>query len=253
MWRHHPINARAARSASLSALLVVLGFGAANASPAFASSASDASLARSLNVKSSDLPKGSGWTTSTVAATPATLGAKAIACIRKGAGPSGKASPDLFGTVGKPSGSVTADVTSPMFGQKGSFTQLPAVNSETAIVSSATQALTDLNAIGAATTRACLATLYAGVTSSQSGGGKANATASSLALPHFGVGSGGVHDRFIVQGSGIPGKVYLDLYFYVVGRAEISITYTNLGGAFSTSWANSIATNVMKRAKATVK
>ncbi len=245
-------NRSSSKRATLGLLVAATAAGAL-ASAAGAASTSDAALAKALNVRASDLPKGSGWTTSTVTATPLALGTKAVACIRKGGGASAKASPDLFGTVGKPSGMITADVTSPMFGQKGSFTQLPAVNSETAIAASTSQALTDLSTIGTASARSCLATLFAGVTAATSGGGKASAAASSLALPHFGAGSGGVHDRFVVQGPGIPGKVYLDLYFYVVGRAEISITYTNLGAAFSTSWANSIATNMLKRAKSTVK
>ena len=225
----------------------------ATASVANASASSDAATARSINLKGSDLPKAAKWSTSTVAATPAALGKKAVTCIRKAGGTASKASDDLFGMVGRPGGAVRADVTSPMFGMKGSFTGLPGANSETVVASSTSQALKDLAAIGAKTARSCLASLYAQVTAAQSGGGKVKASASAEPLQRFGAGSGGVHDRFVVSGGNVPGKLYLDLYFYVVRRVEVSVTFTGLGTVFPTKWATSTVANVMKRAKSLAK
>ena len=166
----------------------------------------------------------------------------------KGGGRGAKVSPDPFGTVGKPSGDVTADVSSKVFAIKGSVTGLPSASSEVVFVSTTKQALADLVAFGTSHAQSCVTTLMATVTG-LSAGGKVKATVSTLALPHLGNGSGGVHLRFVMTGSNIPAKLYEDLYYYVEGRAEVTLTFVDLTAPFSSSWAGSIVKSVMARAK----
>jgi hypothetical protein len=62
-------------------------------------------------------------------------------------------------------------------------------------------------------------------------------------------GGGGLHLRFVFTGGNIPAKLYEDLYYYVEGRAEVTLTFVNLTAPFSSSWASSIVKSVMARAK----
>jgi hypothetical protein len=159
-----------------------------------------------------------------------------------------KVSPDPFGTVGKSSGDVAADVSSKVFGPNGSYTGLPSTSSEVVFVTTVTQARSDLAAFATAGVRSCEATLVSKVTQ-LSAGGKITTKVSALTLPHFGDGSGGVHLQFVTTGSTIPGKLYQDVYYYVQGRAEVALTFVNLVSPFSSAWAGSVAKNVMARAK----
>jgi hypothetical protein len=213
-----------------------------------ASNGSDAAKASQVNIRSSDLPKSADWSSTPAPPSPVSLGEKAVACMKSGGGPGAKVSPDPFGTVGKPSGDVTADVSSKVFGIKESVTGLPSASSEVVFVSTTKQALADLVAFGTSHVQSCVTTLMAAVTG-LSAGGKVKATASTLTLPHLGNGGGGVHLRFVFTGGNIPAKLYEDLYYYVEGRAEVTLTFVNLTAPFSSSWASSIVKSVMARAK----
>jgi hypothetical protein len=231
-----------------SALALVAGAASATAAGAAArphgSGGSDSTKATQINVKSSDLPKSAKWSSSQAPPSAVPLGKTAVSCMKKAGA---KVSADPFGTVGKPGGDATADVTSKVFGLKGSVTGLPSVNSEVVFLSSAKQVLADLSAFANPKVQSCLKTLMAAVTAAQSGG-KVKASVAVQPLPHLGNGSGGVHLRFTLTGGNIPGKLYEDIYYYAEGRAEIALTFVNLTQPFSSSWANSVAKDVMARA-----
>ncbi|HUZ21285.1 MAG TPA: hypothetical protein VMU75_12010 [Acidimicrobiales bacterium] len=231
----------------VSALALVTGAASAAAGAATgpnASGGSDAAKAAKINVTSSDLPSPAKWSSSSAPSSAVSLGKAAVSCMKKAGA---KVSNDPFGTVGKAGGNASADVTSKLFGFKGSLTGLPSVNSEVVFVSTAKQAIADLSAFGGAKVQPCLKTLMAGVTGAQSGG-KVKASVAVKPLPHLGAGKGGVHLRFTLTGGNIPGKLYEDLYYYVTSRAEVALTYVNLTQPFSSAWADGIAKHVMARA-----
>ena len=213
-----------------------------------ASSTSDATKASEINLHSSDLPTSAHWSSTPAPPSQVALGKTAVSCMKAGGGAGAKVSPDPFGTVGKASSDVTADVSSNVFGIKGSATGLPSASSEVVFVTTAGQALNDLAAFGTSHVQSCEATLVTAVTQLSSGG-KPKTTTSVMSLPHFGNGSGGVHLRFVTTGGNIPGKLYQDAYYYVQGRAEVALTFVNLATPFSSTWAGSIAKNIMARAK----
>ena len=212
------------------------------------SNSSDASKARQMNLRQTDLPTSQKWASSPTPASQVALGKTAVSCMKASGGAGAKISPDPFGTVGKSIGNATADVSSNVFGIKGSFTGLPSASSEVVFVKTTKEALADLAAFGTAWVQACLATLVAKVTQLSSGGSP-KSKVSALSLPHLGGGSGGVHLQFVTTGGEIPGKLYQDVFYYVEGRAEVALTYVNLAASFPSGWASSIAKNVMARAK----
>jgi len=240
------------RRLASSALLatVVTGVAAVSAGGAEAighasSAASDATMAREINLESSDLPTSQHWSSAAPPAAQVALGRTALSCMKKAGGAGAKVSTDPFGTVGVPSGDVTADVSSKVFSIAGSFTALPSASSEVDVVTSTTQAHNDLLAFESSKVQACEATLQNAVVE-LSAGGKTTTTARSLSLPKL--GDGGVHLQFVMTGGNIPGKLYEDIYYYLAGRAELTITFVNLATPFTASWASSILTSEMKRA-----
>lgn len=253
--RTRPSIRRCTLAASLLALVVstvgaLMGDAGAATHPR-ASSSSDAAKASQINIRSSDLPTSQHWSSSPTPLPQVALGKIAVSCMKAGGGAGAKVSPDPFGTVGKPSGDVTADVSSKVFGIKGSVTGLPSASSEVVFVATATQALSDLAAFGTSRVQSCEATLVRAVTELSSGG-KPKTGTSVMSLPHLGNGSGGVHLRFVTTGGNIPAKLYQDVYYYVQGRAEVALTFVNLATPFSSAWASSIAKDVMARAKSIV-
>jgi len=207
--------------------------------------------AKAINLKVSDLPTTTRWATSPAAASPKAelaVGKKAVACIKKG----GPVSPDPFGTSGVTGGVVVVDVTAPTYFQKGAtLTHLPSATSEVVFLKTAPEALADLVAIGRGPSLACLAAQLASDSALQ-GAGKVKAAASFMSAPRHGAGKGGIHIRFLESGGNLPGtlKIYDDVFYYVQGPAEVSLTFINLGSAFGLTSEVSVISKVMARAEA---
>jgi hypothetical protein len=206
--------------------------------------------AKAINLKVSDLPTTIRWATSPAAASPKAelaVGKKAVACIKK----RGPVSPDPFGTSGVTGGVVVVDVGAPTYFQKGrTLTHLPSATSEVVFLKTAPEALADLVAIGRGSSLACLAAQLASDSALQ-GAGKVKAAASFMSAPRHGAGKGGIHIRFLESGGNLGTlKIYDDVFYYVQGPAEISLTFINLGSAFGLTSEVSAISKVMARAKA---
>ena len=221
-------------------------FGALGEAAAAASPRSDVAVARLINVTSADLPDPATWAGSVQTPNTAAQIAQAHRALRCISNRSGKISPDPFGTIGRAGGTVTADVQSSMFAKKRTASGLPGVSSEVDFLTSSTQATKDLAAFDSKVDLSCLTALIANVTAGEVGH-KVLVNASVTSIPHYGSGNGGVGIRFTVTGLSAP---LVDVaYFYVEGRAEVSLSFVNLGTSFPTGWAHGIAARVMARAK----
>jgi hypothetical protein len=219
--------------------------GVADASPTL----SDTAIANVINVTSADLPAPSTWTASVQTpntATEITLAQQALHCI---SAKTGTISPDAFGTVGGKGGIVTADVESLIYSKKGTSTGLPEVSSDVDLLTTSSQASRDLTAFGKKVDLPCLTALIANVTAGVTGE-KGPVASSFVSIPRHGTGNGGVGIRFAISGVGLSGPLIDDAYFYVEGRAEISLAFTNVSTPFSEAEANAVAARVMARAKA---
>jgi len=210
--------------------------------------------AKAINMKVTDLTTTIKWATEQPSATPkgeAPLGKTAVACIAKG----GPVSPDPFGTSGVTGGVVLVDNSSPTYFEKSAtLTHLPSASSEVVVLKTGAGALADLGAVGRKASLACLATQLAADSSLQGAGKGVKASATYMSAPHFGQGSGGVHIRFLESGGNLPAplKIYVDVYDYVQGPAEVSLTFINLGSALSSASEASAIAKVMARAKSAV-
>jgi hypothetical protein len=211
--------------------------------------------AKAINMKVSDLPASIKWATSQPVASPKAelaLGKEAVSCVAKG----GPVSPDPFGTSGVTGGVVVLDISSPTYSEKSAtLTHLPSGSSEVVFLTTASKALADLVAVGRKSSPACLAAQLAADSALQGAGKGVKASASFMSAPRYGGGSGGIHIRFLESGGNLPAplKIYDDEYFYVQGPAEVSLTFINLGSAFSSSSAASAISKVMARAKSEVR
>ena len=190
--------------------------------------------AQVINLKATDLPSSIHWATSPASkASKASdaLALKTLACLKK----VGPVSPDPFGTRSVVGGIVEADVSSPTYYNKAStLTQLPSGSSEVVFLKTSADALTDLSTIGRSGSLACLTAQLVG-NSSLEGAGKVKGSASFLAAPHHGGGSGGLHIRYVETGGNfalLKSELYDDEYFYVEGPAEITMSFINLGSPF---------------------
>lgn len=220
------------------------------AGPATAA-ASDEALAKALNMTQAELPQPTKWTSSPQTpntSTQTALGVKAVGCVRTSSSAGAKVGTDPFGTTEVVGGTVTADAESPTFASKGSSAGLPSAGSEVVMLKSASQAANDLSAFASTPARACFTSLLVAVLKSE-GSGKLKVAASPQALPHLGTGRGGFGLRYVVTGSQLPGPLIDYTYFYVQGRAEIDLEFTNLNTQFPTAWANAIAARVIGRAQ----
>jgi len=215
---------------------------------------SAAAEAKVVNMKVSDLSPSITWATSQPVASPKAekaVGKQTVACMAKG----GPVSPDLFGTSGVTGGVVLADVSSPTYFEKSAtLTHLPSASSEVVFVTTPSGALADLVAVGRKSSLVCLGDQLATDSSLQGAGKGVKANASFMSAPRYGGGSGGVHIRFLESGGNLPPglKIYDDVYDYVQGPAEVSLTFINLGAAFNSSWAATAIAKVMARAKSEV-
>lgn len=219
-----------------------------------AATGSDAALAKTLDLTRAELPHPTTWTST--AQTPNTaaetaLGVKAVGCVKASSSVGAKVSTDPFGTTGIVGGSVTADEQSLSFVAKDSSAE-PSASSEVVLLQSASQAADDLLSFASTPARGCFTTLLAAALKN-AGIGKLKIASSSQALPHLGTGSGGFGLRFEVSGSQLSGSRLIDYtYFYVQGRAEIDLEFTNLNSQFPITWANAIAARVIDRARSSL-
>ncbi len=212
---------------------------------------SDATLAHKINVAAGDLPTEIVWVGAKPTARPVAEKAQdeqTITCMKKAGGAAAKISPDPFGTVGEPGGTVTVDVSSSTFSPKGAANRFPQVSSEVDFLKTASQATNDLAAFATKAALVCFAREFANLYSAEIGS-KVSATTSFLPLTHYGAGNGGVHGRYVITGKALKAPLYDDAYFYVQGRAEILLSFVNLGSPFSSNWASSVVGKVMARAK----
>jgi hypothetical protein len=210
--------------------------------------------AKAINLKVTDLSTSIKW----VIAPPgksskaaAALANKTVACLKK----VGPVSPDPFGTRSVIGGVVVVDVSSPTYYQKGSFTQLPSASSEVVFLTTASGAVTDLSTISRKPSLACLTAQLVGNSILGGAGKSVKGSASFMAAPRHGGGSGGVHIRFVETGGNfalLKSKLYDDEYFYVQGPAEVAMSFINLGSPFKATWATSAISKVMARAKSEV-
>jgi hypothetical protein len=68
--------------------------------------------------------------------------------------------------------------------------------------------------------------------------------------PSYGAGNGGVHVRSTFTGSGLPSPNFSDSYYYVDGRAEITISFaSSVAQPFSTGLADAVVAKIMTRAE----
>ncbi len=213
--------------------------------------APDDTLARQINVALGDLPTAIAWTSSSQ--TPNTAAQtkqaeQAVTCLqRTGAGGKG-VSPDPFGTSEKTGGSVVADVESPLFAKEASTIGLPTVSSDVTMLRSSTQAAADLRAFATNAGLSCLSTLI-GTLTAAAVGHEVGLTDTFIDIPRRGTGNGGVGMRFAITNAGLSGTLYDDAFFYVQGRAEVSLSFVNLATHVESSWENSVAEKVMARAQ----
>lgn len=230
-------------------MLGLSGTAGAGAATRPVASSSPSEIAKAINLMASDLPSSVTWVSSPQAANNKAenaAGRVAASCVKK----AGAVTDDAYGTSGVTGGPVLADVKSPQFSDKANaFTQLPAANSEVVIVSNGKDATADLAAVGTGKGLACLEAQYQ-VNVVQSGSGNSKVSGTFMSVPHHGGGNGGVHIRLIATGGLLPQKLYNDEYFYAAGRAEVVLSFLDLGSPFDASWASDAATKVMQRAVA---
>jgi hypothetical protein len=212
---------------------------------------SDGALARQINVALSDLPTAIAWTSSSQ--TPNTAAQtkqaeQAVACLQRTGSSAQSVSPDPFGTSEKTVGSVVADVESPLFAKETSTIGLPTISSDVTMLKTATQASTDLAAFATNAGLACVSTLI-GTLTAAAVGHQIGLTDTFIDIPRHGSGNGGVGMRFAITNAGLTGTLYDDAFFYVQGRAEMSLSYVNLAAHVQTTWETSVAAKVMTRAQ----
>lgn len=213
---------------------------------------SDKVVAREIDLKLSDLPSAIKWTSSPTPPSTAgqvASGKRVINCITA-AQHGAKVSTDPFGLTSRAGGEVTADVSSPNF-SASSATQSPAVSSDVTFVTTPSEALEDQAAFSTETGLRCFAVGITAVASTAAEQ-KITAVGSFIPLARLGDGNGGVDARFTCTSSELP-TIYIDARLYVEGRAEISIEYFSVRAPFRESWANSIASTVMRRATSLAK
>jgi hypothetical protein len=206
--------------------------------------ASDAAVAAKINLTLNDLPSAIKWSPPVPRSPGTGDGRLVVACVKAKGGEAASISPDLFGIVGKPGGVDTVDVESPAYERSsGGF---PIVTSDVVFVTSAAQATDDLAAMRTKADLACLPKIF-GPGLSKSG---IRVTVSRRSRPSYGTGNGGVHVRFAFTGTGLPSTNYLDSYYYVDGRAEITIGFSSSAAQpFSSTLADAVVAKIMSRAK----
>jgi len=156
-------------------------------------------------------------------------------------------SPDPFGLTGKVGGIVVDDVDSRMFFEKNAA-ELPGASSDVTVLATASAALGDLAAVGRSQSLACLQTMLAEIASAEAGS-TVDVKVVFEPLPRYGTGNGGVGLRFALSGHSLKSTLYEDEDLYLQGRAEVSLTFANLGAPFPPSWAQAITAKVMGRAR----
>jgi hypothetical protein len=217
---------------------------AANALASVSNPASDAALAARINLTVKDLPSAIKWSPPIPRGPGVGDGRVFVACMKATGGIATNISPDLFGIVGKPGGVDTVDIPSPAFERSsGGF---PMVTSDVVFVTSAAQATDDLAAMKTKADLGCFAKIYG------PGFSKAHIkdTVSRRSRPSYGMGNGGVHVRSEFTGAGLPSPNYSDFYYYVDGRAEITIGFSSsVAQPFSSSLAVAVVAKIMTRAK----
>jgi hypothetical protein len=216
---------------------------AASATTLGSSDASDAALAAKINLTLNDLPSAIKWSPPVPRSPGLGEGRLFVACMKAKGGEAGNISPDLFGIVGKPGGVDTVDVESPEYERSsGGF---PIVTSDVVFLTSTAQARDDLAAMKTRTALACLPKIF-GAGFSKSG---IRETESRRSRPSYGTGNGGVHVRSELTGVGLPSPNYADFYYYVDGRAEITIEFgSSLAQPFSSTLADGVVAKIMTRA-----
>jgi hypothetical protein len=208
------------------------------------STVSDASLAATINLKLKDLPSAIKWSPPVPRSPGTGDGRLFVACMKARGGEAASISSDLFGIVGKPSGVDTVDVESPAYERSsGGF---PIVTSDVVFVTSAAQAADDLAAMKTRADLACRPKIF-GAGFSKAG---IKETESRRSRPSYGTGNGGVHVRSEFTGAGLPSPNYSDFYYYVDGRAEITIGFgSSVAQPFSSALADAVVAKIMTRAK----
>jgi len=216
---------------------------AASAKAMGSSAASDASLAAKINLTFIDLPSAIKWSPPVPRSPGTGDGRLFVACMKAKGGVATNISPDLFGIVGKPGGVDTVDLESPAYERSsGGF---PIVTSDVVFVTSAEQATDDLAAMKTKADLACLPKIYGRGFSRY-----IRVTVSRRSRPSYGTGNGGVHARSAFTGAGLPSPNYSDFYYYVDGRAEITIGFgSSVAQPFSSSLADAVVAKIMTRAK----
>lgn len=216
---------------------------AANAKALGSSAASDAALAAKINLTINDLPSAIKWSPPVPRSPGVGEGRLFVACMKAKGGIAANISPDLFGIVGKPGGVDTVDVQSP--GYERSSGGFPIVTSDVVFVTSAAQATDDLAAMKTKADLACLPKIFGpGFPKS------IRETVSRRSRPSYGMGNGGVHVRSELTGAGLPSPNYSDFYYYVDGRAEITIGIgSSAAQPFSSNLADAVVAKIMTGAK----
>jgi hypothetical protein len=217
---------------------------AANAKALGSNAASDAVLAAKMNLTINDLPGAIKWSPPVPRGPGVGDGRLFVACMKAKGGLSTNISPDLFGIVGKPGGVDTVDVQSPAYERSsGGF---PIVTSDVVFVTSAALATDDLAAMKTKADLACVPKIL--------GPGFPKSiieTVTRRSRPSYGMGNGGVHVREVFTGAGLPSPNYFDFYYYVDGRAEITIGFSSsVAQPFSSTLADAVVAKIMSRAKA---
>jgi hypothetical protein len=214
-------------------------------------SAAGGVLAHQIDVELSDLPSAIAWTSSSQSPNTAAQtkqAEQAVACLQKSGGAAQGVSPDPFGTSERTGGQVVADVESPLFAKEASTIGLPTISSDVTMLKTATQASTDLAAFATTAGLACVATLI-GTLTAAAVGHQIGMTDAFIPVPRHGTGNGGIGMRFAITDAGLTGTLYDDAFFYVQGRAEVSLSYVNLATHVQSAWETSVAAKVMSRAQ----
>jgi hypothetical protein len=207
------------------------------------SAGSDAVLAAKINLTFSDLPSAIKWSAPMPRSPGVGIGRLFVACMKATGGVAANISPDLFGIVGKPGGVDTADVPSPLYERSG--VELPIVASDVVFVTTAAQATDDLAAMKTRAELACFPKTFGPGYSKE-----IKVTLSRRSRPTYGTGNGGVHVRLLLTGAELSGPSYFSFYYYVDGRAEITISLSSSAAhPFSSSLAVAVVAKVMTRAK----
>jgi hypothetical protein len=216
----------------------------ANATALGSSAASDAVLAAKINLTINDLPRSIKWSPPVPRSPGLGVGRLFIACMKAKSGVAATITPDLFGIVGKSGGVDTAEVDSPLYERlTGGF---PMAISDVVFVISAPRATGDLAAMRTKAALACLPKTF-GSGFNKSG---VRLTEAWRSRPSYGTGNGGVHVRLKLAGRGLPSTNYVDFYYYVDGRAEITIGFdSSVAQPFSSTLADAVVAKIMTRAK----